>query len=151
MPLPEIGCLPGQKGDFTGQTLFAYSAQELSNRTIEGICLSQETPNRKVFPDGVTGLVLKRCNLANCVIPAGVTAEADCDKTRFFQFIPDEATYPEGTPRPDGPVDLKVNALGQPLKTGSNCRPMTPAQFAEGGWSMTAAHYVAARQWPEEV
>ncbi len=145
MALPIIGCGPGEKGDFTGQTLLAYTAEELSNRTIMGICLSQETPDTKVFPDGVVRLTLVRCALQNCAIPAGVTVGAECDVTRFLQFVPDKATY-LGATRPDGAVDVKVNALNKPLTTAGNLRPMTPQQFTENAWSMVASHYKRAVQ-----
>ncbi len=72
--------------DFTGQDLTGLPASEFNDSEIVGSCFYREAPydadslgaNAKdprvdVFPLGVVGLVLTRCNLDNVTIPAGAT------------------------------------------------------------------------------
>lgn len=52
--------------------------------TIEGSCFSQDKPKSFIFPDSMTGVRFKRCNLDNVFIPHGNTVDSSCT-TRQFQ------------------------------------------------------------------
>jgi hypothetical protein len=70
-------------GDFTGQDLTKEPAEDFNDSTIIGSQFSQEVPfgdtlplkGIKVFPSGVTGLVLQRCDVTN-VDTTGITVES---------------------------------------------------------------------------
>lgn len=62
---------------------------DLSNRTdmdglnIEGLCLSNETPDAKVLPPKLKGTTFIACNLDNVFIPDGNTIDESCSIRRF--------------------------------------------------------------------
>jgi hypothetical protein len=66
--------------DFTHQTFLMDDPALWSNTTIVGTCFYQEGDWRDVFPAGMIGVVFERCNLDNCIIPAGNTVVGGCNR-----------------------------------------------------------------------
>lgn len=84
-PLFAAECDPSYSHkDFTGQDL---SDRNLDGLTICGSCFSQETPDRHIFSDKMTGVTFLWCNLDNVYIPPGNTAK-NCSQ-RIFKAQPD--------------------------------------------------------------
>ncbi len=57
-------------------------ARDMDNLTIEGLCLSNETPNARVLPPNLRGTTFSCCNLANVLIPPGNVVK-NCNTMRF--------------------------------------------------------------------
>jgi hypothetical protein len=66
--------------DMTGWDL--SDRTDMSGIYIEGLCLSQETPDAQVLPKDLTGTTFVACNLSNVVVPDG-NILIDCHTTRF--------------------------------------------------------------------
>ena len=66
--------------DFTGRLM--TDKTDLNGKTIEGACFSQEKPDTHIFPENMTGVTFKNCNLDNVFIPEGNTLIA-CSNRRF--------------------------------------------------------------------
>lgn len=72
-------------GDFLNQNFKSRPANEFDNSEIIGSCFYQEVTYGNtlpvtgidIFPDDMTGVIFKRCNLDNVYIPAGNTVESD--------------------------------------------------------------------------
>ena len=88
--------------DFTGHDLSKRT--DLTNLVIYGACLSQEIPDRQIFPIAMRDVTFIKCNLDNCFIPPGNTV-IQCSQNRFKA-------------QPDG-KDWDINILGQPTKVRS--------------------------------
>lgn len=69
--------------DFTGRTL--VEAADLDGQTITGSCFSQDRPDTQIFPEGMTGVTFINCNLDNCRVPAGNTAQS-CSVRRIMEL-----------------------------------------------------------------
>lgn len=69
--------------DFTDKSLKKVSVKELNNTIIIGSCFYQNNEIddvaelKDIFPDGMTGVTFKNCNLDNVYIPVGNTL-IDC-------------------------------------------------------------------------
>lgn len=69
--------------DMTGWSLKdRYTAGELTGKVVYNSCLSNETPDAEVFPDGVTGMTFIVCNCDNILLPVD-TVVIDCTTRRF--------------------------------------------------------------------
>jgi len=77
--------------DFMGVDLTKVDSKELNNTEIVGSCFWQEnSPKKQVFPPTMTGVIFRRCNLDNCVIPDGNTVEPDCTNKQIKIFTVDD-------------------------------------------------------------
>ena len=85
--------------DYTGRNLQNEVFEE--GEIVQGSCFAQERPDTVVFPEDMTGVTFKNCNLDNCVIPAGNTV-IDCWQRRILV-------------QPDG-LDWIVDADNQPVE-----------------------------------
>jgi len=72
------------KKDFTNQDLTKESADDFNNSEIVGSCFFQHTVRTDVFPSAMTGVTFEKCNLDNCVIPAGNTVDKSCAHNQFI-------------------------------------------------------------------
>jgi len=63
--------------DFLQKTFIDTDSSEWNDSDVVGSCFAQETPNTKVFPDGIKGVTFTKCNLDNVLIPAECTMK-DC-------------------------------------------------------------------------
>lgn len=61
---------------------------DMDGLTIEGLCLSNETPNAQVLPPNLTGTTFLWCNLDNVYVPPGNTIGVGCSN-RLFQVQAD--------------------------------------------------------------
>jgi len=70
--------------DFTHKTFTDRPASEFNNSIIFNTCFYQEKDVKeskiwlKVFPDDMTGVTFKKCNLDNVFIPLGNTVDKSC-------------------------------------------------------------------------
>lgn len=70
--------------DFMHQSFKHLKADEFNNTEIVGSCFYQEceyddpTVVKDIFPDGITGVTFRKCNLDNVLVPLGNTVEVDC-------------------------------------------------------------------------
>lgn len=71
--------------DFTGVKLRTRSVSGFDGSEIVGTCFSQQAPNTKVFPDGITGVTFRGCNLDNVVVPAGNTIVKSSNRNIVMQ------------------------------------------------------------------
>lgn len=67
--------------DYTGQLL----TDETAEGVIEASCFSQERPDSRIFPEGMTGVTFLRCNLDNVFIPEGNTVEGGSQRRFMVQ------------------------------------------------------------------
>lgn len=72
--------------DFTGVSLRTRSVSGFDGSEIVGTCFSQQKPNTKVFPDGITGVIFRGCNLDNVFIPRGNTIENSPNRNIVMQM-----------------------------------------------------------------
>ena len=71
--------------DFTNQGFSTVVASEFNNSEIVGSCFYQELADdyqgnphgKRIFPVNMMGVVFKRCNLDNVILPAGAAIEDD--------------------------------------------------------------------------
>ena len=64
--------------DFADQSFKTVDASEFNNTTIIGSNFWQnDRPHSDIFPNGMTGVVFKRCNLDNVSVPLGNTIDAE--------------------------------------------------------------------------
>lgn len=89
---------PYTNKDCTGWDL--SDRTDMDGITIEGLCLSQESP-REVLPPTLTGVTFVDCNLDNVIIPSGNILI----RTRNRRFLVQE----------DG-LDWEIDADGNPIK-----------------------------------
>ena len=107
--------------DFRDMNFLDIDAVEFSDTIIVGTCFSQtlwykNKPRRvKIFPDDITGVIFKECNLDNVYIPPGNTVDGGTNK--FFKTMEDGQFWilDENNRKPIAPLD--------------------PAIFDEFGWS----------------
>lgn len=71
---------PYDNKNYTGWNL--SDRTDMGGLTIEGLCLSNETPNAMVLPPNLTGTTFVDCNLDNVFIPPGNTL-VRCRVARF--------------------------------------------------------------------
>lgn len=75
------------------------SATDMDNIVIYSSSFYREVPNSVVFPSGLTNTTFIKCNLDNCVIPAGATL-IDCSTRKFqaqedgYDWLLDESNQP---------------------------------------------------------
>lgn len=77
---------PYDNKDCTGWDL--SDRTDMDGLTIEGLCLSNETPNAQVLPLNLTGTTFVWCNLDNVYVPPGNTIGEGCSN-RLFQVQAD--------------------------------------------------------------
>lgn len=63
--------------DFINQILTDTDPVEWNDTEVINSCFYNETPNTRVFPDGITGVVFVGCNLDNVIVPKECTMK-DC-------------------------------------------------------------------------
>jgi len=69
--------------DFLNKNFKDIPVEEFNNTEIIGSCFYQECLEddenviKDIFPDGMTGVIFKRCNLDNVLIPDGNTIETE--------------------------------------------------------------------------
>ena len=102
--------------DYTGQDLTGLPASEFNDSTVKGSCFYQEwvkgdpTTLKDVFPAGVTGLTLERCNLDNVKIPAGASVKGGTNKRIRYQNDRDDWEV-NGSDEPVEPLNKKQREL----------------------------------------
>lgn len=67
--------------DFTNTSLEDFIIPP--GTVIYGSCLSQETPDSHIFPEGMNGVTIVRCNLDNVFIPPGNTVIHPISQRRY--------------------------------------------------------------------
>lgn len=106
--------------DFTHQTFTSVDASEFDNSEIKGSCFYQETAwdadslgasakesRSNVFPPAMTGVTFIRCNLDNCLIPAGNTVDKSCSERRIrVQNDSEDWVLSDVDFKPTEPIDL---------------------------------------------
>lgn len=97
---------PYDNQDMTGWDL--SDRKDMSGLFIEGLCLSQESPNSKVLPANLIGTTFSYCNLDNVLIPAGNIVQ-NCS-TRLFKVQNDGEDWivDSGVHKPLVPVNSNV-------------------------------------------
>lgn len=95
--------------DFTGRTFVNIGAYEFNNTIIENSCFWQENhPElKKIFPNGMTGVVFRRCNLDNVEVPAICTIE-NCTHKRIKVQNDLEDWYVNSALNPISPVTPRI-------------------------------------------
>lgn len=91
--------------DFTGQSL---KGEDIPPGEIIGSCFAQEGEEMyDIFPDGMTGVTLSKCNLDNVVVPAGNTIDVS-SWNRNIIVQNDLADWVcDGADKPTEPIDKK--------------------------------------------
>lgn len=96
---------------YHGLSLKDRPVAEFNNSEIVGSCFYQEWLKgdakvlKDIFPDGMTGVVFKRCNLDNIKIPAGNTVDPDCSNRRIKVQNDLEDWILNTNDEPDEPID----------------------------------------------
>ena len=106
------------------ETLKSLTAKDWSNCEVRGSCFYRAGEARAIMPDDVTGLVLRDCNLDNCILPKGATVEGGTHKNLWVQN--DGATWVCDwvTDAPVAPLNLKYH-----IAEGLNTDPaLIPAE-----------------------
>ena len=77
-------------GDFSGQRFLEVDPQEFNDSEIVGSCFAQQLPADhagetlpEVFPAAMKGVVFRRCNLDNVLVPPDNTVEPSCCRRRI--------------------------------------------------------------------
>lgn len=109
--------------NFTNTVMTDADVNELNNTIIVGSCFYQENlPDRHIFPDNMTGVVFKRCNLDNVYIPSGNFVETEGANKSTHKKIKVQNDLDDwildGTLKPKEPMNKE-----QRLKSGVSIDP----------------------------
>ena len=66
--------------DFSHKTFVDTKPEEWNDTEVVNSCFYNETPNTKVFPDGIKDVQFIDCNLDNVVVPETCTIEGGCHR-----------------------------------------------------------------------
>lgn len=119
--------------DFTGKTLIGTDLKEWNDTEVIGSCFYNETPNTKVFPDGIKGVKFIKCNLDNVVVPKECTIEGGCHRLIQMQkdgedWLLDENLNPVEPMNKNDYVKLGLDISPAAIPTSSVAVPVTASK-----------------------
>ena len=96
--------------DFTGRAFVNIPASKFNNTIIENSCFWQENhPElRKIFPDGMTGVIFRYCNLDNVEVSPTCTIESTCNHRRIMVQNDLEDWFVDSALKPINPVAPRI-------------------------------------------
>lgn len=146
--------------DFMGQSFKDKPASDFNKTEIKGSCFYQEAKEKDaevlkdIFPDGMMGVVFKRCDLNNVFVPPGNVVEDNCSHRRLkIQNDGCDWVLDDGL-KPIEPTDKK-----QRLREGWSISPKDiPAEYIreeviiKSDWDLTYGRdIVPEKSWFKEV